>query len=111
MDRISGRVVSGGHGLAWSVNALSALSLNDALALVSLALNPGRTTTMLQSHVIDIDGAFVGAAVRLDKGYRFIATDMKLDDLDGLIFPTLAEAQRPARRICLGGHVPTDRTR
>jgi hypothetical protein len=60
---------------------------------------------MLQSHVIDIDGAFVGAAVRLDKGYRFIATDMKLDDLDGSIWPTLADVQRLARRIYLGGRV------
>lgn len=42
---------------------------------------------MLQSHIIDVDGAFVGAAVRLDTGYRFIATDMKLDDLDGSIWP------------------------
>ena len=58
---------------------------------------------MLQSHVIDIDGAFVGAAVRLDKGYRFIATDMKLDELDGSIWPTLADVQRLARRIYLGG--------
>ena len=60
---------------------------------------------MLQSHVIDIDGAFVGAAVRLDNGYRFIATDMKLDDLDGSIWPTLADVQRLARRIYLGGRV------
>jgi len=58
---------------------------------------------MLQSHVIDIDGAFVGAAVRLDRGYRFIATDMKLDDLDGSIWPTLADVQRLARRIYFGG--------
>jgi hypothetical protein len=60
---------------------------------------------MLQSHVIDIDGAFVGAAVRLDKGYRFIATDIKLDELDGSIWPTLADVQRVARRIYLGGRV------
>lgn len=60
---------------------------------------------MLQSHVIDVDGAFVGAAVRLDRGYRFIATDMKLDDLDGSIWPTLADVQRLARRIYLGGRV------
>jgi len=60
---------------------------------------------MLQSHVIDIDGAFVGAAVRLDRGYRFIATDMKLDDLDGSIWPTLADVQRLARHIYLGGRV------
>ncbi len=58
---------------------------------------------MLQSHIIDIDGAFVGAAVRLDTGYRFIATDMKLDDLDGSIWPTLADVQRLARRVYLGG--------
>ncbi len=54
---------------------------------------------MLQSHVIDIDGAFVGAAVRLDKGYRFIATDMRLDDLDGSIWPSLADVERLARRV------------
>ena len=58
---------------------------------------------MLQSHVIDVDGAFVGAAVRLDKGYRFIATDMKLDDLDGSIWPTLADVQRLARKMYQGG--------
>ena len=60
---------------------------------------------MLQSHVIDIDGAFVGAAVRLDTGYRFIATDMKLDELDGSIWPTLADVQRLARRLYLAGRV------
>jgi hypothetical protein len=60
---------------------------------------------MLQSHVIDVDGAFVGAAVRLDNGYRFIATDIKLDDLDGSIWPTLDDVQRLARRIYLGGRV------
>ena len=57
---------------------------------------------MLQSHAIDIDGALVGAAVRLDAGYRFIATDMKLDDLDGSIWPSLADVQRLARRFYLG---------
>jgi hypothetical protein len=58
---------------------------------------------MLQSHVIDIDGAFVGAAVRLDVGYRFIATDMRLDELDGSIWPTLADVQRLARGLYLTG--------
>jgi hypothetical protein len=64
---------------------------------------------MLQSHIIDIDGTFVGAAIRLDTGYRFIATDMKLDDLDGSIWPTLADVQRLARRIYLRGYVPAGR--
>jgi hypothetical protein len=60
---------------------------------------------MLQSHVIDIDGAFVGAAVRMDNGYRFIAIDIKLDELDGSIWPTLADVQRLARRIYFGGRL------
>ena len=59
---------------------------------------------MLQSHVIEIDGAFVGAAVRLDRGYRFIATDIRLDDLDGTIWPTLVDVKRLARRLYLTGH-------
>jgi hypothetical protein len=61
------------------------------------------TRTMLQSHIIDIDGRFVGAAVRLDSGYRFVATDMRLEDLDSTIWPTLADVQRLARRLYLNG--------
>lgn len=61
---------------------------------------------MLQSHVIDIDGIFVGAAVRLDTGYRFIATDMKLDDLDGSVWPSLADIHRLARQVFMGGRRP-----
>jgi hypothetical protein len=57
----------------------------------------------LQSHVIDVDGAFVGAAIRLDTGYRFIATDIRLDDLDGSIWPTLADVKRLARNLYLTG--------
>jgi hypothetical protein len=65
---------------------------------------------MLQSHVIEIDGAFVGAAVRLDSGYRFIATDMKLDELDGSVWPTLADIQRLAHRIYAVGRLQANRT-
>jgi hypothetical protein len=58
---------------------------------------------MLQSHTIDIDGVFVGAAIRLDRGYRFIATNMRLEELDQTIWPTLADVQRLARRLYLTG--------
>ena len=58
---------------------------------------------MLQSHVIDIDGHFVGAAVRLDTGYRFIAVDARLEDLDGTLWPHLSDVQRLARRVYLTG--------
>lgn len=58
---------------------------------------------MLQSHIIDIDGVFVGAAIRLDRGYRFIATNMRLEELDQTTWPTLADVQRLARRLYLNG--------
>jgi hypothetical protein len=58
---------------------------------------------MLQSHPIDIDGVFVGAAIRLDQGYRFIAINMRLEELDQTIWPTLADVQRLARRLYLSG--------
>lgn len=58
---------------------------------------------MLQSHIIDVDGRFVGAAVRLDAGYRFIAIDMRLEELDSTIWPTLADVQRLARNLFLNG--------
>jgi hypothetical protein len=96
--------VRDGHVLPWPVDPVSALRSHYAPEPDSLIL-PERTSSMLQSHVIDIDGAFVGAAVRLDRGYRFIATDMKLDDLDGSVWPTLADVQRLARRIYLGGRI------
>jgi hypothetical protein len=62
---------------------------------------------MLQSHIIEVDGAFVGVAVRIDRGYRFVATDFRLEDLDTSVWPTLEDVQRLARRqlhlaICAG---------
>ena len=56
---------------------------------------------MLQSHIIEIDGVFVGAAVRIDRGYRFVAIDFRLEELDSTIWPTLADVQRLARRLYL----------
>lgn len=62
---------------------------------------------MLQSHIIEIDGAFVGAAVRLDTGYRFVATDIRMDELHGTTCPSLAEVRRLANRLFrTGGFTP-----
>ncbi len=58
---------------------------------------------MLQSHVIDVDGVFVGAAIRIDRGYRFVATNFRLEELDATIWPTLADVRRLARRLYLTG--------
>jgi hypothetical protein len=56
---------------------------------------------MLQSHIIDVDGVFVGAAIRIDRGYRFVATDFRLEELDSSIWPTLEDVRRIARRALL----------
>jgi len=56
---------------------------------------------MLQSHIIEIDGVFVGVAVRIDRGYRFVATDFRLEDLDTSIWPSLEDVRRLARRCLL----------
>ena len=53
---------------------------------------------MLQSHIIEVDGTFVGVAVRIDRGYRFVATDFRLEELDSSIWPTLEDVRRLARR-------------
>lgn len=54
---------------------------------------------MLRSHVIEIDGAFVGAAVRLGTGYRFVATDPKLEPMHGMTVPSLADIRQHANRL------------
>jgi hypothetical protein len=54
---------------------------------------------MLQSHVIEIDGAFVGAAIRLEHGYRFVATDLRVEEMDSRTWPSLADIQRVARGL------------
>jgi hypothetical protein len=58
---------------------------------------------MLQSHIIDVDGVCVGAAFRLDCGYRFVATNMRLEELDQSIWPTLVDVRRLARHLYLNG--------
>jgi hypothetical protein len=62
---------------------------------------------MLQSHIIDVDGVFVGVAIRIDRGYRFVATDFRLEELDSTIWPTLADVRRLARRLCLQAASPS----
>jgi hypothetical protein len=56
---------------------------------------------MLQSYVIDVDGRFVGAAVRQANGYRFVAIDVRFDALDGTVSPSLADVQRLARTVAV----------
>jgi hypothetical protein len=59
---------------------------------------------MLQSYVIDVDGRFVGAAIRQADGFRFVAIDVRFDALDGTVSPSLAEVEEMARRAAAADH-------
>ncbi|WP_162530799.1 hypothetical protein [Rhodovastum atsumiense] len=65
---------------------------------------------MLQSHVIEIDGVFVGAAVRLHEGFRFVATDLRLEEIDGSSWPSLNDVRRVARSRLQASRYPVHNT-
>ena len=54
---------------------------------------------MLQSHVIEADGVFLGAAVRQDAVFRFVAVHTQVLMLDGSVCASLDEASRAARTL------------
>jgi hypothetical protein len=51
-----------------------------------------------QSHVIEIDGIFVGAAARYGDSYRFVGVDSRLMEMDGQLFARLSEVREAASR-------------
>lgn len=65
-----------------------------------------KVPSMLQSHVIDIDGVFVGVAVRLENGFRFVATDLRLEEINERTWPSLDDIRRLARRTLTQGVLP-----
>jgi hypothetical protein len=54
---------------------------------------------MRKSQVVDIDGVFIGAAIPVEEGYRFVAVDGRLRPLNERVWPTLADIQRLARLL------------
>jgi hypothetical protein len=56
---------------------------------------------MIQSRPIEIDGRFVGVAVRSSSAWHFVAVDPVLEDLHGMSFPSVEEAGRIARLVRL----------
>ena len=61
---------------------------------------------MIQSHIIEVDGTFVGAAVRQERGFRFVAVDLRVEELDGSVSATLADTQRLAASLLTTGRLP-----
>ena len=65
--------------------------------------------TMLKSYIVEAQGVFVGAAVALERGFRFVATHPRTRPLDGSIWPTLDDVRRVARTLYQTGFLPRTR--
>ncbi len=61
---------------------------------------------MFQSHVIEISGRVAGAAVTNANGFRFIAIDPRLDEIDGSAWASLAALRRAADHLARTGSLP-----
>lgn len=58
---------------------------------------------MFQSHVIEIDGRFVGAAIAYSEKSRFVAVDPRVEELDGTEWGSLGDVQRITRHLLATG--------
>ena len=60
---------------------------------------------MIQSHVVDIDGTFVGAAISTATGIRFRAIHLMVEELDDSVWPSLDELRRAVRHLFTTGRL------
>ncbi len=58
---------------------------------------------MFQSHVIEVNGTFIGAAVTTTDGFRFRAVHPRVDELDGRVWETLPELRRATGHLSSPG--------
>ena len=61
---------------------------------------------MSHSIPIEVDGIFVGAAVRQERGVRFIATDLRVAEMDQTFWPTAEDVLRAAKQVMNTGRFP-----
>lgn len=61
---------------------------------------------MFQSHVIEISGRVAGAAVSNAAGFRFIAIDPRLDEIDGSAWASLTALRLAADHLARTGSLP-----
>ena len=59
-----------------------------------------------QSHVIEVAGHFVGAAIRQSGRFRFVAVDPRAEEMDGSTWPSLPDVQRVANHLLATGRLP-----
>ena len=53
---------------------------------------------MQSSKIVEVDGVFVGAAIRLTEGWQFVSADARASGADGATAATFADAQMLARQ-------------
>jgi len=62
---------------------------------------------MFQSHVIEINGVFIGAAVPAMGGFRFRAVHPQVDELDGFAWNSLDELRHATGYLFRTGRLRT----
>ncbi len=81
--------------------------IKDVIFLPGEAEGQTGLTPMQGSRVVEIDGVFIGAAVMLpDNGWRFVATHPRAQEADGIVAPTLHDAQQAAKRAFVTSRLP-----
>ncbi|MEJ1977705.1 MAG: hypothetical protein WDN49_17935 [Acetobacteraceae bacterium] len=60
---------------------------------------------MFQSHVIEVNGTFIGAAVTAADGFRFRAVHPRVEELDGRVWYTLVELRRATGHLFVTGRL------
>ncbi len=84
----------------YSGQGLAAASERALSRMVSVPKDAGaRRLPMQQSEPIEVDGVFLGVAVKHELGVRFIAVDRRVADMDQSIWPTLQYANSSARQL------------
>ena len=61
---------------------------------------------MHQSHVIEVSGRFVGAAVKSSGKFRFVAIDPRVEELDGSEWQSLPDVRRVVSHLLTTGRLP-----
>ena len=64
---------------------------------------------MLQSHVIEVNGAFVGAAITTGSGFRFRAVHLQVEELDESTWQSLDELKRVVKHLFTTGRLGVTR--
>ena len=60
---------------------------------------------MFQSHVIEINGTFIGAAIPTPGGFRFRAVHPQVDELDGFVWTSLEDLRRGTGQLFRTGRL------